>query len=144
MTNESIFSLASAFAMVGWVVLLATPWTLRWTQLVSGRIIPLVLCVGYTALVAVNWSSAEGGFDSLSNVAKLFANKELLLAGWIHYLAFDLFVGAWIAADSKVHNIRFPIVIPCLACTFLFGPVGLLLWFAIRTSFRPATVFTAS
>ena len=67
-------------------------------------------------------------------VAKLFSNRWLLLAGWIHYLAFDLFIGAWEVRDAQDLGISHFIVIPCLLLTFLFGPAGLLLYFVIRVA----------
>jgi hypothetical protein len=59
-------------------------------------------------------SPAEGGFGTLAEVKALFSVDALLLAGWIHYLAFDLFIGAWIVRDSQTHDLRHWVVIPCL------------------------------
>ena len=93
---------------------------------IAGLAIPALLAVAYTGLVLAFWSSAKGGFDSLDNVAALFQTRELLLAGWIHYLAFDLFVGAWIVRTARQAGVAFWLVVPCLALTFLFGPAGFL------------------
>ena len=49
----------------------------------------------------MHFQGAEGGFGSLADVATLFGKPELLLAGWIHYLAFDLFIGAWEVRDAQ-------------------------------------------
>jgi ABA DEFICIENT 4-like len=84
------------------------------------------------------WWSSEGGFDSLDNVAALFRTRELLLAGWIHYLAFDLFVGAWIVRAARQSEVPFLLVVPCLVLTFLFGPSGLLAFLALRGARNPA------
>jgi len=59
-----------------------------------------------------------------------------LLAGWVHYLAFDLFVGSWEARDALSHRIPHLAVIPCLLLTFLFGPAGLLLYLLLRFTLR--------
>ena len=64
---------------------------------------------------------------------KLFRNEWLVLAGWIHYLAFDLFVGAWEVRDSQDRGISHFLVIPCLLLTFFLGPIGLLLYFTVRS-----------
>ncbi len=64
----------------------------------------------------------------------LFSNRWVLLAGWIHYLCFDLFIGSWQVRDAAANNISHWLVIPCLFLTFMFGPVGLLLYFALRTT----------
>jgi len=85
-------------------------------------------------VLAAHWGESAGGFGSLREVAALFANPWLLLAGWIHYLAFDLFVGAWEVRDAAENAVPHWLVIPCLALTFLFGPVGLLSYFGARTA----------
>ena len=133
---DAAFQIASAIAASGWILLLASPLMPIWSQRLSGQVIPLLLAVGYCALVLAYWSRGEGGFDSLDNVAALFRSRELLLAGWVHYLAFDLFVGAWEARTARREAIAFVLVIPCLILTFLFGPVGLLLFSAIRFARR--------
>jgi hypothetical protein len=81
---------------------------------------------------------SEGGFSSLPDVARLFMNPWLLLAGWIHYLAFDLLVGSWEARDARKHGINHLLVIPCLILTFMFGPAGWLLYRGVRYSLRGA------
>ena len=100
----------------------------------AGLVVPALLSVAYTGLVLAFWTSAKGGFDSLDNVARCFETRELLLAGWIHYLAFDLFVGAWIVRTARQARIPFWLVVPCLVLTFLFGPAGLLTFVAIRAA----------
>ena len=64
----------------------------------------------------------------------LFQKQELLLAGWVHYLAFDLFIGAWETRDAQRNQIPHLVVIPCLVMTFMLGPIGLLFYLAIRTA----------
>jgi hypothetical protein len=85
-------------------------------------------------LLAAHWGQTQGGFGTLDGVAALFSNKWLLLAGWIHYLAFDLFIGSWETRDAQSLGISHFIVIPCLVLTNMFGPAGLLLYFAVRTA----------
>src|SRR6185436_20157970 len=95
----------------------------RWANtLVSGIILPVLLSVLYAALLATHWGETEGGFTSLAGVRALFSNQWLLLAGWVHYLAFDLFVGSWELRDAQQHRIPHLVMIPCLILTFLFGP----------------------
>lgn len=133
MPVEQLFSLANYTAIAGWVVLLASPLSPRWAQWISGRIIPITLAVVYTALILVFWGQAEGGFSSLDEVMKLFTQPAVVLAGWVHYLAFDLFIGAWECKTARAEGIRFWLVIPCLLLTFMFGPAGLLLFMLFRT-----------
>jgi hypothetical protein len=133
MELEQVFSMASVLAMIGWAALVALPRS-PFANLFSGVAIPLLLSVGYLFLIVQNLQAAEGGFGSLAEVAKLFQKPELLLAGWIHYLAFDLFIGAWEMRDAVRHGIPRLVMIPCLLMTFLLGPIGLLFYFAIRTA----------
>ena len=101
MNADTLFSLSGTVALAGWLRLLASPFMPRLADRIAGLVIPALLAVAYTGLVLAFWSSAKGGFDSLDNVAALFQTRELLLAGWIHYLAFDLFVGAWIVRTAR-------------------------------------------
>ena len=133
MDLEQIFSVASLIALIGWLLLAIQP-RQAIVRLVSGAGIPLVLSVGYLVLIFQNIQGAEGGFGSLADVAALFQRRELLLAGWIHYLAFDLFIGAWETRDAQQHGIPHLVIIPCLIMTFMLGPIGLLFYFAIRTA----------
>jgi ABA DEFICIENT 4-like len=86
-------------------------------------------------------AGSAGNFQTLAGVGALFDNRWLLLAGWVHYLAFDLFIGAWQVRDARVYGISHLLVIPCLILTFLFGPVGLLLYFLIRAAYRRGAAF---
>lgn len=135
MTADQLFSIANFVVLPGWLLLAVAPrW--RWTQRITAVALPLALASLYLALLILHFSKNSGGFGSLAEVSKLFANPYLLLAGWIHYLAFDLFIGSWEVRDSERLRIAHAYVVPCLLLTFLFGPVGLLTWFLIRTSLR--------
>lgn len=133
MTLEQIFTVASSLAMVGWFLLVVLPkqWIAR---SVAGAVIPLILSAGYLALIAMHFENADGGFGSLAEVTTLFQKPELLLAGWIHYLAFDLFIGGWEVRDAQKQGLPHLVVIPCLVMTLMLGPIGLLFYFAIRTA----------
>jgi prepilin signal peptidase PulO-like enzyme (type II secretory pathway) len=132
MKAEQIFSIANMIALLSWVVLAVAPrWVVTRKVILSGAI-PLLLSAAYLILIVLFFGKAEGGFDSLANVMKLFTNEWATLAGWIHYLAFDLFVGTWEVKDSQERGISHWFVIPCLVLTFLFGPIGFLLYSILR------------
>ena len=133
MTAEQVFSLANTTALLGWLLLVILG-TRRWVApLITGAILPLLFAVLYASLFVAHWGDTPGGgFGSLAQVSALFSNRWLLLAGWVHYLAFDLFIGSWQVRDAQAHGIRHWFVIPCLILTFLLGPTGLLLYFLIR------------
>ena len=132
MKAEQIFSIANLLAMISWIVLAIAPrW--KWTnKIILSGAIPLLLAVAYFVLIVLFFGSAEGSFGSLSGVMKLFTNEWAVLAGWIHYLAFDLFVGSWEVKDAQENGISHWLVIPCLFLTFMLGPIGLLLYNILR------------
>jgi hypothetical protein len=72
MTPDTLFQIANPLALLGWLVLLASPLSPHWADRIAGYAIPLVLSVGYTALILVYWSAADGGFGSLAEVMTLF------------------------------------------------------------------------
>ena len=136
MSPEQLFSLCGTLVLPGWLLLIFLPrW--KWTaRLVCPVVIPLLLALVYLWLVATTFGRTPGGFGSLAEVALLFQNPRALLAGWIHYLAFDLFIGSWEVRDAQRVGLHHLAVVPCLVLTFLFGPVGLLLYFILRAALR--------
>ena len=131
---HTLFQITSPLAMLGWLALALSPLAPRLADWVAALVIPALLSVAYTALILVHWSDAPGGFDSLANVMALFTNPAVALAGWVHYLAFDLFVGAWITRTARAEAIPHLLILPCLVLTFLFGPAGLLAFLILRAS----------
>ena len=135
---DSLFSAGSTVALPAWAALGAAPWLGRAKPAIwalTGIVIPVGLGLVYWWLMSTYWSSAEGGgYSSLSAVHALFQHPGLLTAGWFHYLAFDLFVGTWIAREGERAGIAPVLLIPCFALTFLFGPVGLLAFLALRVA----------
>jgi hypothetical protein len=132
MSADQIFKLCNSLALAGWLILVFAG-RARWAgRLLCGVAIPLLLACAYLVLLLGHWRETSGNFNTLSGVAALFSNRWLLLAGWIHYLAFDLFIGSWQVRDSQSNGISHFLVIPCLLLTFLFGPIGFLLYFVVR------------
>ncbi len=70
--------------------------------------------------------------DTLENLKVSFGRDEVLVLGWVHYLVFDLFVGAWIVRDSSVLKIGQLTIVPALILTLLAGPIGLLFYLVLR------------
>ena len=129
---ETLFSAANLLAMAGWLALLIAPRRREANWWLAGLAIPGVLAALYTVLLALHAPGAEGGFGSLAGIAALFRTEGVLLAGWVHYLAFDLFIGAWICRRAEAEGIGPWVARLCLPPTFLAGPVGLLLFLALR------------
>lgn len=132
MKAEQIFSIANLIALLGWILLAVAPrWFVTRKVVLSGAI-PLLLSVAYLILIVLFFGRAEGGFDSLSNLMKLFTDEWTVLAAWIHYLVFDMFVGIWEVRDAQKKGISHWFVIPCLVLTFMLGPIGFLLYSILR------------
>ena len=128
MNFEQLFSLASTIAMIGWLILLFMPRRWSWLNLFPSTVIPMLLSIGYSLLIGRYFFFVEGGFNTLANVQLLFTTEALALAGWVHFLAFDLLIGAYIAKKSDQLGLSRLIQAPILLSTFMFGPFGYLLF----------------
>ncbi len=134
MAPTEVFSIAGMIAMPMWLLMILVP---KWkvTQfLMEYKVIPIVLAVLYVIYI-IQAISIGGSMDfgSLGSVMELFTEENAVLAGWIHYLAFDLVVGMWMLDQNKEVKIHQLMMAPCLFGTFMFGPAGFLLFMIIKT-----------
>ncbi len=135
MSPDLMFRVAGNLVLLCWLLLLIAPrW--RWTQRVVTFVWPLLIAVVYVFLLVGHRSPPGSGFGSLAQVAVLFSSPYALLAGWIHYLAFDLFIGAWETRDGLRLGISRWVLLPCQVLTFLFGPAGLALYLLLKLALR--------
>jgi hypothetical protein len=132
MSPETVFSLINLIAVAGWLLLIVLPGRRVVADLVTSVAIPAFMAVFYVAVLAAVWGRSEGSFSTLAGVYALFGEPWLLLAGWAHYLAFDLFIGSWQVRDARRHRVPHLLVVPCLVLTLLFGPVGWGLYMIVR------------
>jgi hypothetical protein len=128
---DTAFVACTALAGAGWALLVVFPGKPQ-IRTIAGIILPCVLAAAYVGALVWNARELSGGFGSLDAAAQLFAHRWALLAGWVHFLAFDLFVGGWIAADAWARRIGRVPMVPLMALTFLFGPAGLLAYLTLR------------
>ncbi len=136
MATAEIFKIVNMIAMLCWVLLIVAPrWVVTRRVVISGAVVLLfsALYLGY--FISTSSDFNPDSFSTLENVMELFTNPESVLMGWLHYLAFDLFVGAWIVSNAQQHGISHWAIIPCLLLTFMLGPVGCLLYFIVRAIF---------
>ncbi len=130
------FTVTNVIAVVMWAVLLAAPRK----PAVLAAVLYLgvgLLCLAYTTLFVglfSGFSGPSGGLSeySVAGLKAMFGSDAMIVIGWTHYLAFDLFVGLWIARDADAKGFGRLGQVPVLLATFLVGPVGLLLWMAVR------------
>lgn len=134
MSPSTLFNFANFYAFLGWFLLLSAPnW--KHTQTIIKYGILFVFGLIYTVLVLKgikNFSFLD--FSNLSNVKQLFTKDDALVAGWIHYLTFDLFVGAYIVRKSIIIGIprwTYSLILPF---TFMFGPIGFLIFTLVSYS----------
>jgi hypothetical protein len=132
---ERMFSMAGMVVLPCWVLLAVAPrW--RWSQRLATFVAPLLLACLYGWMLLGHATPKGGGFNTLAQVMVLFSSPYAVLAGWVHYLAFDLFTGAWEARDAARLGISRWIVLPCLLLTFLLGPLGLVLYLLVKLGMR--------
>ena len=134
MSWEDLFGLANLLALTSWGLLLLAP---RWQWLIGVLRygVPGVLSVAYVVLIGLTFFGIEGGgFNTLAEVKTLLSVDPMLLGGWVHYLAFDLVIGTFIAERSEVRGISRLIQAPILVATFMFGPIGYLLFVGMEAA----------
>ena len=134
-----LFSWGGLLAMAGWIALALSLFISpirTWTWRITGYLIPVILGLAYVwLLLTISDPHPDGGFGSIEAVRALFSNDNALSAGWIHYLAFDLFVGTWIVRAGIGSGVHPLLLLPSLPLTFLLGPAGLLLGVVVLMSF---------
>ena len=139
MSPETVFTIANNGIVIFWLLLIVAP---RWKGtgiLVHSIAVPVIIGLTYTWLIAramMGEGAPGGSFFSLHGVMAFFTSPVAATAGWIHYLVFDLFIGAWESRDAQRRGIPHLALIPCLIVTFMFRPIGLLLYLALRTALR--------
>ncbi len=134
MTASEVFSLVNLIAMPMWLLMIILPnWKVT-RFLVDHKLIPLVLSLIYAFYIVLAMQSGPPmDFGSMEAVMNLFTDENALLAGWVHYLAFDLIVGMWMLEQNRILKINQLIMVPCLIGTFMLGPVGFLLFMLVKT-----------
>ncbi|MCW7491155.1 ABA4-like family protein [Leptospira sp. 2 VSF19] len=132
MNPSLIFKIANGITVLSWLVLIFSPNQSKVIRPLRVFVSGLLLGGVYVFSIFIGNGQAEGNFSSLDSVRLLFANDYFLLAGWIHYLAFDLFLGTWETEDGIKEGINRWILVPILALTFYFGPAGWLLYLVLR------------
>jgi hypothetical protein len=138
-----MFSLTNVIALIGWVLLAAFPRK----PLTFSAVLYLgvaLLCLCYAAMMVAlvsGWADPRpvpgaAPFDfadySIPGLRALFMSDGGIVLGWTHYLAFDLFVGLWIARDADAKGFGRLVQLPFLFATFMAGPIGLLGWLVVR------------
>lgn len=130
---DEIYRLANLATLFPWLLMMILPnW--KWTKkVVLGLFFPAFFALAYLIIfLLVFKSDTFSEFSTLEGLMGLFSQKEAVLVGWLHYLAFDLLVGTWEYIDSKKQGISHALLVPCLVFTLMAGPVGFLMYLVVR------------
>lgn len=129
---DTLFQIGNTLALISWIVLLILPKQQQTIAFLKYGVISL-LALAYLLLIAQLLKELRpDSFSELSNIKALFQNDQMLVAGWFHYLAFDLLIGIFIVKEGIQSNWKRWQYSICLPFTFMFGPVGLLLFYFIK------------
>lgn len=137
---QVVFSAVNIVALLGWIILIflpRKPLPLTAVLYLCVGLLCLIYAVGLLSLLTLMVSgggpdNVRAGFSSIAGVRGLFASDGGMTVGWTHYLAFDLFIGLWIVRDADAKQFSRLVQAPILFATLLVGPVGLLIWLAVR------------
>ena len=133
MSNETIFQIVNTAVLPMWLMLLLAPNNNVTKWLIKIPLVPLILAVCYVILIIPGLSQANpDDFQTLKGLTKLFATEDAVLAGWIHYLVFDLAVGMWLVVQNRTVKLHKWLMFPILLFTFMMGPAGFLLFHLIK------------
>jgi hypothetical protein len=132
---ETVFIGAQILAFVGWAALFALPRIGRARAVRVARWTAVPLCLAYLAFFLPHLAAIprDRGY-SLAALGGAFDAPALLLAGWIHYLVLDLWVGSWQAEHAERAGLSHAALLPCLFATMMIGPLGLLLYLALAAA----------
>ncbi|MCL4871521.1 MAG: DUF4281 domain-containing protein [Anaerolineae bacterium] len=132
---EIIFTFSNLYIMPFWLLMIALPhWS--WTQRIMRSFWPVAgLALLYALMLLVQLFSSAGGLlePTLTGIAALLSTPEGAAIGWVHFLAFDLFVGRWAYLDSRERDLSVWLVSPSLLFILMAGPLGLLLYLLVRS-----------
>lgn len=132
MSWSTLFAATNAIALVAWALLIFGPRGSRTAAIVLYFGVGL-LCLAYAAMFVAQFDSLIGdGVTGIEGIRALFAKDGGIVLGWTHYLAFDLFIGQWIAKDADHKGFSRIAQAPVLLLTLFAGPIGLLIWLVIR------------
>ena len=135
---EAVFRIANFGAVIAWIVLVLAA-VFGWRGALTGfcgRLVPLLLAAAYVVLLVTHWNGAQVDFTSLAGVGAMFRLPAAMLAGWLHYLAFDLLVGVMVVERFLDERMPRLLLLPVLPLVFFFGPAGWLVFAAIRFARR--------
>lgn len=142
--TSAVYLLSKVVVIPGWLLLVATLVRRDWGPRlwpITQFVLPALLCLLYLLMV---WDGRAGfntfglgTFFSLEGVSCLYRVPSALNAGWLHFLALDLFAGTWIVRDGLERGMSRLLLFLLLPLTMMLGPAGLLAYILLRFMIRP-------
>ena len=131
-----VFSASFLLVAPFWALLIFLPgW--RWTaRIARSPWLAAPAALLYTGLVLPQFFSvlAAVAQPDLAGIMALLGTPTGATIAWVHFLAFDLFVGRWVYLDSRERGLSPWLISPVLLFTLLLAPLGFVLYLVIRIS----------
>ena len=132
MNPDVVYSIVNTIALVAWIALSIAPYNARIQQGALGGVV-VMLAALYAVLFIGSFNGAMmKELATLDGLMGLFSNKQAVVLGWTHYLAFDLVAGIYIVRNAQTHEVSSRAIIPFLLLTFMAGPLGWLTYVIFR------------
>jgi hypothetical protein len=132
MFEDALFVLINVLVLPAWLLMLIAPSARITERVVAGLWLPVAVAAVYLGVVLANVGATDGGFFSLDAIGKLFQHRAVILAGWAHYLCFDLVVASFEWRDARRIGLPHLTLAACLLLTLFWGPIGFLLYVVVR------------
>jgi hypothetical protein len=132
---DTVFRFSNSLVLPFWALMILLPrW--RWTErIMRSPLISVAPAALYAALIFPRlgeiWPAVAR--PTLTGVTALLGSPVGATIAWVHFLAFDLFVGRWIYLDSRERQASPWLMAPLLFLTLMLGPAGFLLYLALRS-----------
>jgi hypothetical protein len=143
MEPETLFKIINSLALPFWLLMIFAPWWSLTRRLMKSLFAPGLFAVLYAVLVVPKIPEMLPLFTkpdiSLADIIRELSRPEAMVVAWLHFLAFDLFVGRWQYLDAQERKVSHWLLAPCLFFTLMFGPFGLVLYMGARSWGSAAT-----
>ena len=130
MLYETIFNIFNSGILLFWMLLLFFPKQSITQKVIAYPWVPLFIAFGYIYFMGMNSGTFSADFTSLNGLTEMFqnANPQGVAAGWLHYLAFDFWVGCWMLKNSQEKGVKHLWMLVPMLFTFMLGPVGIIIY----------------
>ncbi len=140
---DILYALTGLIIIVCWALLILHPDRSSRFITVPKFAVPVAFGLIYAGVMMAKFAGSGGGYGSIAEVRALFVHDDILLAGWLHYLAYDFFIGVWIAEQADRMALSRQIQAVILVVAFMFPPMGLTLFLVTRAATRGLERITA-